>query len=114
MAEATKASTDVKNPEIDQVISQDIGRCHVADHHTEYNGKYGFAGDEVAQAIQKYTPNTAVEKKMRRKADLYQIPILWLMCVMAYVDRNNIVCSRVITQWNPNTDRNRAMRMLLA
>ena len=91
MTKARKTSTDVKNPEIDQVVSQDIGRSHIVDHHAEYNGKYGFAGDEVAQAIQNYTPGTAVEKKMLRKVDLYQIPILWFMCVMAYVDRNNIV-----------------------
>lgn len=114
MAEATKASTDIKNPEIDQVISQDVGRCHVVDHHAEYHGKYGFAGDEVAQAIQNYTPNTAVEKKMLRKADLYQIPILWLMCVMAYVDRNNIVRSHVATRRSLCANNNRAMRMLLA
>lgn len=91
MADTSKASTDIKKPEIDQIISQDVGRSHVIDHHAEYNGKFGFAGDEVAQAIRNYTPDTAVEKKMLRKADLYQIPILWCMCVMAYVDRNNIV-----------------------
>lgn len=91
MAETRKPSSDVKNPEIDQVVSQDVGRSHIVDHHAEYNGKYGFVGDEVARAIQNYTPGTAVEKKMLRKVDLYQIPILWFMCVMAYVDRNNIV-----------------------
>lgn len=42
-------------------------------------------------ALANYIPDTVAEKKMVRKVDLYMIPMLWWMCVLCYVDRNNIV-----------------------
>ncbi|KAF2871917.1 major facilitator superfamily domain-containing protein [Massariosphaeria phaeospora] len=53
-------------------------------------GKFGFQGDDVAIALHQYSPGSALEKTTLRKVDLYQIPMLWIMCVMAYVDRSNI------------------------
>lgn len=37
-----------------------------------------------------YVPDPAREKKLLRKVDFVMIPMLWWMCVLAYVDRNNI------------------------
>jgi hypothetical protein len=37
-----------------------------------------------------YVPDPAREKKLLLKVDLIMIPVLWWMCVLAYVDRNNI------------------------
>ncbi|KAK3635426.1 hypothetical protein LTR56_014710 [Elasticomyces elasticus] len=39
---------------------------------------------------QQYIPDEAREKKLLWKVDLIMIPMLWWMCVLAYVDRNNI------------------------
>lgn len=46
---------------------------------------------EVAQALQDYVPNTEEERKLVRKIDLRLMPILWVMYVLNYVDRTNIV-----------------------
>ena len=46
---------------------------------------------EVAQALQDYVPNTDAERKLVRKIDLRLMPILWVMYVLNYVDRTNIV-----------------------
>ncbi|XXH00611.1 catabolic L-serine/threonine dehydratase [Hypoxylon texense] len=46
--------------------------------------------DPIQQALAEYQPGTPEEKKLLRKIDLYMIPCLWFMCVLAYVDRNNI------------------------
>ena len=50
----------------------------------------GEAG-ELRVALDNYEPGTDVEKKLVRKIDFIMIPMLWWMCVLAYVDRNNIV-----------------------
>ncbi|KAK5679242.1 hypothetical protein LTS10_008057 [Elasticomyces elasticus] len=39
---------------------------------------------------QLYVQDLAKEKKLLRKIDFIMIPMLWWMCVLAYVDRNNI------------------------
>ncbi|KAI2628500.1 MFS general substrate transporter [Hypoxylon sp. NC1633] len=46
--------------------------------------------DSIQKALEEYQPDTPEEKKLLRKIDLYMIPCLWFMCVLAYVDRNNI------------------------
>ena len=87
MAEVPKHAKDLTLPEARKLPSQTQGTVIDESLH----GKYGFSGDEVGTALREYVPDTAVEKKMLRKVDLFQIPMLWIMCVMAYVDRNNIV-----------------------
>lgn len=52
-----------------------------------------FSAEELRVAYDQYAPGTEAEKRLVRKIDLLLLPMLWLMCVMAYVDRNNIVCS---------------------
>lgn len=46
---------------------------------------------ELQQAIRNYVPDTDAEKKLVRKIDLHLIPILWIMYILNYVDRTNIV-----------------------
>ncbi|KAL3462161.1 major facilitator superfamily domain-containing protein [Aspergillus heterothallicus] len=46
--------------------------------------------DDLEDAIAYYVPGTEFEKRLIRKIDLYMMPTLWIMCVLAYVDRNNI------------------------
>lgn len=46
---------------------------------------------ELEQALKDYVPNTEAEKKLRRKIDLRLMPILWIMYILNYIDRNNIV-----------------------
>lgn len=50
-----------------------------------------FSAEELTVAYEQYAPGTEAEKRLVRKIDLLLLPMLWLMCVMAYVDRNNIV-----------------------
>ncbi|VUC29948.1 unnamed protein product [Clonostachys rosea] len=47
-------------------------------------------GSEVGTPSGGYQPGTEAEKKLLRKIDLYLLPMLWVMCVLAYIDRNNI------------------------
>lgn len=42
-------------------------------------------------ALQNYIPDTDAEKKLVRKVDLFMVPMLWWMCILCYLDRNNIV-----------------------
>lgn len=56
--------------------------------------------EERRIAIANYVPGTKKEKHLVRKMDLIMIPMLWWMCVLAYVDRNNIV--RSLTQSSPS------------
>ncbi|KAJ9636590.1 hypothetical protein H2204_005190 [Knufia peltigerae] len=41
-------------------------------------------------ALQNYIPDTDAEKKLVRKVDLFMVPMLWWMCILCYLDRNNI------------------------
>ena len=61
-----------------------------------------FTPEELAVAYQQYIPGTRAEKRLVWKIDLFLLPMLWLMCVLAYVDRNNIVCQ--IKYTNTNTE----------
>lgn len=47
--------------------------------------------DPIQKALAEYQPGSPEEKKLLRKIDLFLVPCLWFMCVLAYVDRNNIV-----------------------
>ena len=46
---------------------------------------------ELQEALRNYIPGTDAEKKLRRKIDLHLMPILWIMYILNYVDRTNIV-----------------------
>lgn len=48
---------------------------------------------EEELALAQYVPESDAEKKLRRKVDLIMLPTLWIMCVLCYIDRNNIVSS---------------------
>jgi hypothetical protein len=48
---------------------------------------------ELQQRLRDYIPNTDAEKKLVRKIDLRLMPILWIMYILNYVDRTNIVSS---------------------
>lgn len=55
--------------------------------------KHGISTEdmELQQALRNYVPETEAEKKLRRKIDLHLIPMLWVMYVLNYIDRTNIV-----------------------
>lgn len=46
---------------------------------------------ELENALQNYVPNSAAEKRLVRKLDMYMMPTLWIMYILAYIDRQNIV-----------------------
>jgi hypothetical protein len=46
---------------------------------------------ELAEALRNYVPQSAEEKKLVRKIDLFLMPMLWIMYILNYVDRTNIV-----------------------
>ncbi|KAH8883213.1 retrograde regulation protein 2 [Thozetella sp. PMI_491] len=52
--------------------------------------KGGFTAEEVARALAEYQPGSKAEKRMLLKVDLFLLPTLWIMCVICYMDRNNI------------------------
>lgn len=92
MDKSDKMPSEVVNPEVSKVDTGDFSRGSViVQDDDQYHAKHGFSGDEVQVALRDYVPDSALEKRMLRKVDLYQLPMLWMMCVMAYVDRNNIV-----------------------
>lgn len=66
--------------------------------HVEMNGvdaKNTVSAEEIElqQALKNYVPGTEAEKKLRRKIDLHLMPMLWIMYILNYVDRTNIVSS---------------------
>lgn len=56
---------------------------------------------ELAEALRNYVPRSAEEKKLVRKIDLFLMPILWIMYVLNYVDRTNIVSISARTTASP-------------
>lgn len=46
---------------------------------------------ERAVALEQYVPGSVAEKKLVRKIDFVLLPVLWLMYVLAWIDRGNIV-----------------------
>lgn len=46
---------------------------------------------ELEQALQNYEPNSDAEKRLVRKLDMFMMPTLWFMYILAYIDRQNIV-----------------------
>jgi len=46
---------------------------------------------ELQAALKNYVPGTDAEKALVRKIDMRLIPMLWIMYVLNYIDRTNIV-----------------------
>lgn len=49
------------------------------------------ADNELQQELRNYVPHTTEEKKLVRKIDMFLMPMLWIMYILNYVDRTNIV-----------------------
>jgi hypothetical protein len=64
---------------------------------TNTDTKEGATEEELQlqQALRDYVPDTDAEKKLRRKIDLRLMPTLWIMYILNYVDRTNIVSNVV-------------------
>lgn len=73
--------SDLKKEEVTHLEMDDI----------QVKGDINAEELELQQAIKDYVPNTEAEKKLVRKIDLHLIPILWIMYVLNYIDRTNIV-----------------------
>lgn len=74
-------------------LSKDVP-TELSDNVKSSPSSIDVVGDEAEErriAMANYVPGTKKEKLLVRKVDLIMIPMLWWMCVLAYVDRNNIV-----------------------
>lgn len=49
---------------------------------------------ELAEALRNYVPGSDAEKRLVRKIDWALMPILWIMYILNYVDRTNIVSTK--------------------
>lgn len=60
---------------------------------TSTTTKGGATEEEIQlqEALRNYVPDTDAEKKLVRKIDLRLMPTLWVMYILNYVDRTNIV-----------------------
>lgn len=56
----------------------------------EHHEQVGVS-QELSDALSSYTPGSPEEKKLVKKIDLFLMPILWIMYILNYVDRTNIV-----------------------
>lgn len=46
---------------------------------------------ELAEALRNYVPGSPEEKQLIRKIDFFLMPMLWIMYILNYIDRTNIV-----------------------
>ncbi|ETN41294.1 uncharacterized protein HMPREF1541_03229 [Cyphellophora europaea CBS 101466] len=71
------AQLDLKEtPSIKQVSSNNVG--------------IDDSDEQLDLALRNYVPGSDLEKKLVRKVDWYMIPTLWFMCVLCFLNRNNI------------------------
>jgi hypothetical protein len=56
----------------------------------EHHEQVGIS-QELSDALRNYTPGSPEEKKLVKKIDLFLMPMLWVMYILNYVDRMNIV-----------------------
>lgn len=93
---------------MDQIVDQKIIRSVVDGAPSGATESSKSNGDEELgaeyDALDEYFPGTVAEKKLLRKVDLIMVPSLWFMCVMAYLDRNNIVRMKALCVGD-NTNR---------
>ncbi|KAI8238796.1 putative transporter [Colletotrichum sp. SAR 10_98] len=68
-----------------------------ADMAEAYTAKVNLSEHELEleQALQNYVPDSAAEKALVRKLDMYMGPTLWFMYILAYIDRQNIGNAKV-------------------
>lgn len=62
---------------------------YMSQHHEERvldaEGQKTMAN--VAPGLENYDPNSAEEKALVRKIDLFLLPTMWLMYLLSYMDR---------------------------
>lgn len=56
---------------------------------------------EVAEALRNYAPGSPAEKKLVKKIDLYLMPMIWVMYILNYIDRMNIVSPPYVFRSRP-------------
>lgn len=86
----TKTGKGDATPAIGQITNIDMDVGEIIDDQPSTH-KDPTNPDELAAALEAYVPGSKREKRLVFKVDLVMIPMLWFMCVLAYVDRNNIV-----------------------
>ncbi|KAK5163156.1 uncharacterized protein LTR77_010940 [Saxophila tyrrhenica] len=62
----------------------------VEPHGPTSSGDFGKGDIAELDDGMTYVPDPELERKLIRKIDWIMIPMLWWMCILAYVDRNNI------------------------
>lgn len=77
--------------EMDSKVKQDA--AHMELDEVTSKATYSEEDRELAEALRNYQPGSAAEKKLLRKIDLRLMPTLWIMYILNYVDRTNIVGS---------------------
>lgn len=89
MSAPKPSTTDDKGvPVTSEPVSDDYAQGEVVDIQM---GPTKALDAKLGDALDRYVPETDVEKSVRRKADMYLLPMLWIMCVLCYIDRSNIV-----------------------
>ncbi|KAJ0338385.1 hypothetical protein KNSL1_012474 [Colletotrichum chrysophilum] len=72
-------------------MSEEHDRKQSVEMKEDKNAVTVDADGELAEALRNYVPGTQEEKALVRKIDFYLMPILWIMYILNYVDRTNIV-----------------------
>jgi hypothetical protein len=83
-----------RKPSLDQAATQDMTKditCGEIIDQVSKTGNDEILDRDLADEVARYQPGSQAEKRLLWQIDLMLLPILWLMCVLAYVDRNNIV-----------------------
>ncbi|CAK7201037.1 hypothetical protein SEUCBS139899_003738 [Sporothrix eucalyptigena] len=83
----TKAVANVDNS---SVTDGDIMEGEIVDANHVFVSKVDVETGDLTSAVNSYVPDTKAENKLVRRVDFMVMPMLWIMCVMCYVDRNNI------------------------
>lgn len=68
------------NPARSDIIGETELKAVLSDHDLD-----------LENALQNFVPDTDAEKRLVRKLDAYMMPTLWVMYILAYLDRQNIV-----------------------
>ncbi|KAL1310619.1 hypothetical protein AAFC00_000891 [Neodothiora populina] len=93
----SKASTSEVTPGVFPEEKKDLEATTYEDAELESEKKdQGFAGPNVPEILRGITPEERkiLEKKLVRKIDLRLLPMLILMYIMNYLDRNNIASAK--------------------
>lgn len=72
------------NPAHSDIIGETEVKFTLSDHELE-----------LENALENYDPNTDAERRLVRKLDTFMMPTLWIMYILAYIDRQNIVSTRI-------------------